>query len=310
MSNLKSLLFGAAAVVAVSAAASHASAYCRTMTCDPNDPKAHCQIDKNGCVTSGLPLAWPSSCVTIGVQKMGSPVNGFSYDDVASVVEEAFGTWMKASCGDSHPSIDVKLIGAIECGVSEYNSKAGNANIVLFREDEWPYVGAANAIGLTTTRFDTKTGDLWDADIELNGVGANLSIGDPITGDDLLSVLTHEGGHFLGLAHSSDQTATMKAVYNPAVDGDMFRSLARDDIAAICATYPPDRKPATTSCENRHGFSSECAADQPPSESTSKGCSLNGRTGVTPFQSSADLSAFGFLIVIFTRRLARRRRFV
>jgi hypothetical protein len=309
MMRAKTLL-RAALLLAATAASSNALAFCRTTTCDPNDPKQHCEIDAQNCVTSGLPLAWPSSCVTIGVQKMGSPANGFTYDDVASVVEQAFGTWMKASCGGSHPSIDVKLIGPIECGVSEYNSKAGNANIVLFREDDWPYVGASNAIGLTTTRFDTKTGDLWDADIELNGVGANLSIGDPIKGDDLLSVLTHEGGHFLGLAHSSDPTATMKPVYNPATDGDMFRSLARDDIEGICAIYPPDRKPATTSCDNRHGFSSECGADQPPQDTTSKGCSLNGRTGVLPLQSSRDLAALGFLGAILTRRLARRRRFV
>jgi hypothetical protein len=300
---------GGAVLLALLGAAPSAFAFCRTTTCDPNDAKEHCAIDADNCVTDGFPLIWQSSCVTVGVQKMGSPTNGFSYDAVADVVTQAFGTWMNAKCGSGHPSIDVQMIGPIECGLSEYNSKVGNANIVLFREDEWPYAGAANAIGLTTTRFDTKTGDLWDADIELNGVTQQLSIGDPIVADDLLSVLTHEGGHFLGLSHSLDPTATMRAIYDPRTDGDTFRDLAPDDIEGICAIYPPDRKPQTTSCENRHGFSAECGADQPPPEE-SKGCSLNTRAAVTPSSPQSYAALLGILGAVFGVRLARRRRIV
>lgn len=290
-------------------AAQSASAFCRTTTCDPNDPEANCEIDEEKCVVSGLPLAWASSCVTVGVHEGGSPNNGLGYDDVASVVEQAFETWQRAACPGGHPSIEVKLLGPVECGVSEYNSRVSNANIVLFREDEWPYAGAGNAIGLTTTRFDTKTGELWDADIELNGVGSNLTVGDPIQGDDLLSVLTHEAGHFLGLSHSVDAAATMKYVYDPARDGDSFRSLAADDVAGICAIYPPDRVPATSSCENRHGFSSQCRADQPEPEDSS-GCSLNTRRGAAGRTSSAFPGLLGVAAALAGLRLARRRSIV
>jgi hypothetical protein len=300
----------AAGLLAMLLAAPGARAFCRTTTCDPSKATDHCQLDGDQCVVTGKPLAWRSSCVTIGVQAMGSPRNGLSFDDVAPLVEQAFGAWMQADCGDATPSIDVKLLGPIECGLSEYNSDAGNANIVLFREDEWPYVGAANAIGLTTTRFDTKTGDLWDADIELNGVGANLSIGDPIRGDDLLSVLTHEAGHFLGLSHSPDPTATMKAVYDPPRDGTEFRSLAADDIAGICTAYPPERKPATNSCENRHGFSAQCGADQTP-RNESKGCSLHG-AGMRDSRADRQpyAGALALLAGLIGVRVARRRRIV
>lgn len=256
--------------------AESASAFCRTTTCDPNNPKQKCVLDKELCETSGTPLGWRSSCVGVTVQQLGSPQRGFSYDDIAAVVEKAFGAWMHARCDGQPPSINVELMGPVECGLSEYNSDAGNANIVLFREGPWPYVGAQNALGLTTTRFDTKTGDLWDADIELNGSDGNLSIGDPITGDDLLSVLTHEAGHFLGLSHSSVASATMKPVYDAARDGASFRSLAPDDEAGICAAYPPDRAIATSSCENRHGFSAQCGDDQ-PEKHESKGCSTTSR---------------------------------
>jgi len=55
---------------------------------------------------------------------------------------------------------------------------------VIFRGGKWPYAGEDGTIGLTTTRFDTETGDLWDADIELNGEDIRFSTGDPITGYD------------------------------------------------------------------------------------------------------------------------------
>lgn len=304
----RGILGGLGALAVCLAFAPSANAFCRTTTCDPNDPAEHCGLDANRCVTDGFPLIWRSSCVTVGVQKMGSPASGFSYDEVANVVEQAFGTWMNANCGTAHPSIDVQMIGSIECGMSEYNSKVGNANIVIFREDVWPYTGAGNAIGLTTTRFDTKSGDLWDADIELNAASESLSIGDPIIGDDLLSVLTHEAGHFLGLSHSQDQSATMKAIYNPATDGDTFRTLAKDDIDGICAIYPPGRAVSTTSCENRHGFSEQCGADQPPPEE-SKGCSLNTRAPV-PGERRSYAALLAITAAVWGARLARRRRIV
>jgi hypothetical protein len=304
------LSIGAAALVGTVLFSQGALAFCRTTTCDPNDPSESCQKDpETGCLLTGLPLQWRSSCVTVGVQQLGSPTNGFSYDEVTEVVEKAFGAWLNADCGGGRPSIDVQLIGAVECGLSEYNQDRGNANIVVFREDVWPYAGAENAIGLTTTRFDTKTGALWDADIELNGATQSLSIGDPISGDDLLSVLTHEAGHFLGLSHTFDAAATMRAIYDPLSDGDSFRSLEQDDVEGICTVYPVNRKPDTNSCENRHGFSGQCGADQPPPEEEASGCSLNtralgtgSRAGVSPMLLALGLAACA--------RLARRRRVV
>ncbi len=309
---MRAAYLGAAGLAAALLSAPSAQAFCRTTTCDPNKLTDNCQKDSNTCVVTGKPLAWRSSCVTVGVQTMGSPSNGLGFDDVAPLVEQAFGAWLAADCGNGRPSISVQMLGAIECGVSEYNSDVGNTNLVLFRENEWPYVGADNAIGLTTTRFDTKTGDLWDADIELNGTGRALTIGDPIRGDDLLSVLTHEAGHFLGMSHSPDPTATMKAVYDPGQDGASFRSLASDDVAGICAIYPPGRQAATSSCENRHGFSAQCGADQtPPDES--KGCSLHsGAVGgrQRPASSNSQASLLALLAGVIGARVARRRRIV
>jgi hypothetical protein len=70
-------------------AAPDASAFCRTTTCDPNKVKDMCQFDANRCVVTGKPLGWRSSCVTIGIQEMGSPRSGFTVDDVAPVLQHA-----------------------------------------------------------------------------------------------------------------------------------------------------------------------------------------------------------------------------
>jgi hypothetical protein len=305
---MKRALLGASPLLVALLLAPEARAFCRTTTCDPNDPSENCQRDDNDCLITGLPLSWRSSCVTLGVHQLGSPKSGFSYDDVVGVVDAAFGAWTSVDCGGGKPSIDVQLLGPIECGLSEYNSDRGNANIVLFREDDWPYLGAVNAIALTTTRFDTKTGALWDGDIELNTVTQKLSIGDPITGDDLLSVLTHEAGHFLGLSHTLDSSATMRAIYDPVRDGKSFRSLEPDDVAGMCAVYPVDRVPDTDSCENRHGFSGQCGADQPPPDEAS-GCSLNTRAGAGGSRAGA-LPVSLLLGLAACARLARRRRIV
>jgi hypothetical protein len=289
-----------------------ALAFCRTTTCDPNKASENCEFDANRCLTTGQPLQWRSSCVTVGVHELGSPSLGFTIDDVAPIVEQAFAVWMEADCGGGEgPSLEVNMLGALECGLSEYNSKAANANIVLFREDEWPFIGAENAIGLTTTRFDKLKGDLWDADIELNAVTEVLSIGDPVEGYDLLSVLTHEAGHFLGLSHSIDEAATMKLTYDPARDGTSFRDLADDDVDGICAVYPPERRAATSSCENRHGFSEQCGADQPPSESESEGCSVSSTARRSEgFGAASALNMLTLLAGACLARLARRLRVV
>jgi hypothetical protein len=51
---------------------------------------------------------------------------------------------------------------------------------------------------------------------------------------DLQAILTHEAGHFLGLAHATDTNAIMYAYYQPGAI-----QLTSDDVDAICTVYPP-----------------------------------------------------------------------
>jgi hypothetical protein len=275
--------------------ASNAAAYCRTNSCDPSRGE-QCSLDNNGCTIGGLDLAWVSSCVTFGVQREGSVKNNISPEAFETAIAESFKTWMNAACSEgTTPSILVQSIGQVECKNVEYNKDQGNANIYMFQDDEWTASGQGNALALTTVWYDWKTGEIYDADVEVNGTGGDITNGAPEDGADLLSIVTHESGHFLGLAHSPfNPKATMYTVYDPGRGN--LRNLSQDDIDGICAVYPPDREAKTDNCDPRHGFQSHCWKED-------DGCGC--RTAPGRVQSASGLVMFGLAL---TGLLSRRRR--
>ncbi len=311
-----------AALCAALFRAQTASAFCQATTCDPTMLSDMCQFNAQNCLTVGQPLAWQSNCVTVSVQAAGAPKQNIDYDAAVGSVTRAFAAWTNATCTGGAPSITVHVTGPITCDVSEYNADGGNANIVVFREDTWPYVGGEDALGLTRVRFESATGAIWDSDIEVNAVDATLSIGDPVPPDavDLDSLLTHEAGHLLGMAHTLDNTATMFAGYQEGTNS--LRTLAPDDIDGICAIYPPTRKPSSTSCVPRHGYSDLCGAEQAmqmteidaststSTATSSKGCGISARPSAAPWLPSlVTLAGLALLRLRRRRRAARRRAF-
>jgi hypothetical protein len=150
----------------------------------------------------------------------------------------------------------VQDLGRVACDQLEYNASAGNANIVMFRDGAWPHRSSSHNIALTTTTFDPDTGELFDADIELNSADFDLTAGDEAVAYDLESVIVHEVGHFLGIGHTNVEGATMLPVYTQGDTG--LRTLEGDDIAAICALYPPTSVDETCNPLPRHGFSPAC----------------------------------------------------
>jgi MYXO-CTERM domain-containing protein len=125
-------------------------------------------------------------------------------------------------------------------------------------------------VALTSVIYDPETGRIIDADIEVNGWdGMGDTIGSlprhgwyftcydapqpgstcttydqaDCLGMDLRNTVTHEVGHFIGLAHTPnhlggdpmDRWPTMEAT---TTIGDLEkRSLAADDVAGVCAIY-------------------------------------------------------------------------
>jgi uncharacterized protein (TIGR03382 family) len=154
--------------------------------------------------------------------------------------------------------------GAPDCG-----------NVYDCFEDHTP--GDQAIVALTSVLYDPDTGRIVNADIEVNGwdgLGLSTSVlpgaaGPPhgwyFTCDkqngwpqcatygqtgcfyiDLQNTLTHEAGHFIGLAHPCELslgncTPAMQAttMYPATTPGDVQkRTLSPDDVAGVCAIYP------------------------------------------------------------------------
>ncbi len=277
-----------------------AQAYCRTTTCDTSRSPAEggCQYDQDDCATNGVPLAWPQACVSFSVQKDASPLRGISFDVMQNVVDGAYANWTQADCGGGVlPSIQVSDLSPVNCDQVQYNQGANepNANIWMFRDRSWPHEGARTTIALTTVTFGATSGQIFDADVEVNSANFVITVGNTGVQDDLQSIVQHESGHTLGLAESSRSSATMYGSYSPKDTSK--RTLGADDIAGVCAVYPPGQDRGTCDPTPRHGFSAECFV-----KPKKKGCSLEGPVGSGPGEAT------GFGVALLALLWLRRQR--
>lgn len=298
-----------------------AHAYCTTRV-DSARARTEGVVGEDGCYGSGPNLHWKNRCISYQIYNQ---IVHFSQQEAQQVVAEAFAKWTQTSCetaegGDARISIDVRYLGFTACAAAgrsmAKDGKPGivpngpNQNAIAFRDASWPYKSSddglddpSRTLGLTTVTYNDKTGEIVDADMEINSFDAPVKIRD-ITFDDydLASIVTHEVGHFLGLAHSEDPNATMYAEHSRGDVGKQF--LKPDDIRAICSVYLPGGQRATGSgalvepgpCDPtpRGGVQSVC-------DEGAGGCSLS--TG-----SPTSLSAYPLLALCALGALGRLRR--
>src|SRR5206468_38411 len=113
------------------------------------------------------------------------------------------------------------------------------------------------------------------------------TVSDPIPADgyDFASIVTHETGHFLGMAHSGDSHATMYAHYNPG--STTLRNLTADDVSGICTVYPPDGSRAVAKNVTPSGRVASDACDPIPRHGFGPDC------GAAPKKSGCTISAVG-----------------
>ncbi len=69
---------------------------------------------------------------------------------------------MTAACpGGGSPDIVVTEGAPAVCALHEYNQAAGNANVVVYRDDMWPYTAAVgDTLALTSVTFSPETGEI------------------------------------------------------------------------------------------------------------------------------------------------------
>lgn len=300
------------------------SAFCRTWSCKVDATNPSCPPDPgNPQCAGGDPekhhaLYWPQQCIgfSLNIGPVGSTASKKLDTDYvraqakfSRIVDLSFATWQKADCGaGQHPSLTFFDLGFSDCNKREFNDyqpdeevAQGNANLIVLH-DKWPYNPSdTTTLALTTLTFSQNSGEIYDADIDVNGAVA-LTTSDANPQFDLQSVLTHEIGHFLGLADSRVEGSTM---FSPPASGSISqRGLAGDDVAAICAVYPTVRS-GLPQCDPtpRHGLGTTCGieADVPSSD----GCST-----VAPAQRSArsPWAVLGALTAVAGAVVARGRR--
>lgn len=299
------VMFAATGALATLGLSARAEAYCRTKACDTEpsygdiwDEEAQpteCVRNAQGCYEQGAPLFWPSTCLSFAVQRAGSKTSEIDYETADAIIEAAFVKWNTVDCGGAQPSFRFVNKGAVDCRKAEYNQEAGNANIFMFRDDDWPYENQIDTLALTTVTYNVETAEIYDSDVEVNTAQALFTTTDvpPEKGADLDAVITHEIGHFLGLAHSEVNAATMRGIgYQLGTTG--LRTLADDDIQGVCEIYPPGEK-IGSECAPRHGFTGECGE-------VDEGCAVRGtRRGSTGAAFAAAMMGLGLMV----RRIRR-----
>jgi hypothetical protein len=273
------LVFGSFVAVALLGVEGEAFAFCRTTTCKCTSdqrlpegpsglprstcglPTGSCPRDEHGRKTTGTPVAWAGGCIGYSANLIGTSM--LSDQEWTAAFREAFQAWQLVDCGGgAHPSIQIFPLRPTTCGKSEYNSDGPNVNAIYFTDNGWATAQTSSdldaVIAVTKVHFGA-TGEIFDADIAINSARHDFTLTDRLGPDnyDLVSVLTHEVGHFLGLDHSDEPASVMYWKYAP---GTLNRRLQQDDIDAICTTYPPERK---TTCEPtpRGGLQDSCGSD-------------------------------------------------
>lgn len=232
-----------------------ALAFCRQTSCvettrvvcpkfeDPNDcvtVEQTCARDEQGCVIDGLPLHRKAPCLSFAVARGNAVSFGLTDEEFAEIVQQAFERWSTADCGGGlKPGFMIQSAGLVTAQGAFYCPEVSlNASTWLLTRP-WTRDAALLANNLTTS--SAADAEVFDADVELNVDKILTDFPSQNRKEVLLAIATHEAGHFLGLAHSPDPKAVMYEGYSRGLS---VRALTQDDIAGICAIFPPSGAPS------------------------------------------------------------------
>jgi len=272
---------------------------------------------------SGQPFAWPRTCLGIIVYP-AALAEMMPADQVVGASAAAADAWSIGQVAGT--ALDIQVAAAD--GAAPAVAYDGQSTLA-FRTDRWCRATDAPglcsydpaALALTTIFARSSTGEMLDADIEVNAknfLWSDLELGTQATTGlhDLQNALTHEVGHFIGLEHpcllpgTTDPTAErpLDNLGNPAPDcaaapatilestmfpsaesGDLSkRTLAPDDELAAREIYPASA-----------GAPAVCAPPEPKRDPPD-GCAVGGAVPPSP-------AALAWLAAALAWRAARRR---
>jgi hypothetical protein len=291
---------GLLAFLAVGVFAGDADAFCRTSTCQQTKRPDSCgPLPPAGtCETEGAQLTIESGCISYSIQKDGSQKRGITAAKLDTIVAEAFDTWEAADCGNgTHPSVRVDPTVHVTCSAVELNRSGTNQNVWAFIDEGWLSDPShdSSQLALTNVEFGKDSGRILGVDVELNSDLFEFTL-DPsnLSTYNLGSIVQHESGHYLGLAHANFEAVgtTMSSVYSDTL---ALGALAPDDEAGICTIFPPGIDRSRCNSDPPGGFSTECYV---PSD----GCCSIGP--MRPFSRSRD----GFALLLLASGYVVRRR--
>lgn len=285
------LTLGALTLGALTLGAAPAHAYVQTMTCNPDGGLFACSAGE-----SPKPVHWPDRCQLFYVNDDGTadvPGDTTGLDpDVLTAINDSFATWTNVSQSD----MTLQYGGLTNEDRAEYiesRGEEGNANVVMWRDEAWPYA-SDSAFAITSVTFDPSNGVISDADIELNGEHHRFSIGDENVRVDVRNTLTHEVGHFIGFDHTPIHDATM---FGMAPEGEtQKRTLHADDIEGLAQVYPPTG--TEPRCPDRPDY-----FEKPLDDGKKKGC-----CAVVSHRPRSGALLFWFGLVAAAIGLRKRRR--